>query len=176
MGGRQAHGLCRQNQCLCHFGTCNEKKNKFLFLVIFFFLILQVGNEFLNQKNSQNDLLVPAMRNLYVALKSKNLHNKIKVVSASGAWIAVDTYPPSKSVIDPQLRDFVLPMLKFLNETGEKNKCKELLFLSGFSNEMQLIFSSSFGSRIVLGCKYLSIFPSIVRSSDQLRFCWIFWI
>ncbi len=85
---------------------------------VFFFPNFQVGNEILTVGNPNNGKLVPAMRNVYRALKAVKLHTRIKVVSPCGAWIVQNTYPPSESILDNGLQTYTLDMLKFLNDTG----------------------------------------------------------
>ncbi|GFP88038.1 glucan endo-1 3-beta-glucosidase [Phtheirospermum japonicum] len=79
---------------------------------------LVVGNEVLLKQPYYMTYLVPAILNLYQALQTLGLGDIIKISSAHAAPILSTSYPPSAGAFDPDLGSVLLPLLRFLRDTG----------------------------------------------------------
>ncbi|KAB2052917.1 hypothetical protein ES319_A12G152300v1 [Gossypium barbadense] len=78
---------------------------------------IAVGNEVLFKDSLYSPYLVPAVVNLYQALKMLNLDGTIKLSSPQAASVLSVSYPPSLGAFDPSLRSVLRPLLSFLHET-----------------------------------------------------------
>ncbi|CAI5507731.1 unnamed protein product [Closterium sp. Naga37s-1] len=80
-------------------------------------IAIAVGNELMGPGTGYT-LVVPAMEALYRALQTRRLHRRVKVVHPQHMGFLANTYPPSKSVVDPLYVGEMRKMLSFLNRTG----------------------------------------------------------
>ncbi|XP_068643802.1 glucan endo-1,3-beta-glucosidase-like [Aristolochia californica] len=80
------------------------------------FKYIGVGNEEIPGRNAQ--FILPAMRNVYNAIKAAGLQNQVKVSTAVATSVVVDSYPPSKGQFSPQARPIMEQILRFLADTG----------------------------------------------------------
>ncbi|WOL03853.1 hypothetical protein Cni_G12573 [Canna indica] len=79
---------------------------------------LAVGDNVL-QKVSDVPNLVPAMRNLHMALQSLDVDDQILITAPQAiSSILRVTFPPSAAVFDADLLPVVEPLLRFLSDTG----------------------------------------------------------
>ncbi|KAL3691970.1 hypothetical protein R1sor_005621 [Riccia sorocarpa] len=63
--------------------------------------------------------IVPAMRNIFMSLKTNNLDTSVQVVSPNSMSVLSNSYPPSAGVFDPTITaSIIIPMLSFLSQTG----------------------------------------------------------
>lgn len=83
-------------------------------------LAIAVGNEVFNQAAGAYYVgsIVPAMWNMYFALKARGLHRRIKVVSPMHMGIFQTSYPPSATTFVPALAGVMTQILGFLHSTG----------------------------------------------------------
>lgn len=83
-------------------------------------LAVAVGNEVFNQAAGAYypTTIVPAMWNMYNALRARKLHRIIKVVSPMHMGIFQTSYPPSATTFVPALANVMTQMLAFLRATG----------------------------------------------------------
>ncbi|PON35923.1 Glycoside hydrolase [Parasponia andersonii] len=78
-----------------------------------------VGNEiFLKDSLFYAPHLVPAILSLHQALQTLGLADSIKLSSPQAASVLSSSYPPSSASFDPSLRFAMVPLLRFLAETG----------------------------------------------------------
>ncbi|KAG6744373.1 hypothetical protein POTOM_053093 [Populus tomentosa] len=81
-------------------------------------IYIAVGNEAFLKDPFYTPYLVPAMMNLYQALQMLNLVASIKLSSPQAASVLSVSYPPSSAAFDPYLQSVMIPLLKFLHDTG----------------------------------------------------------
>ncbi|KAL3631021.1 hypothetical protein CASFOL_024005 [Castilleja foliolosa] len=79
---------------------------------------LVVGNEVLLKQPYYTPYLLPAILNLYQAIQTLGLGDMIKISSAHAAPILSTSYPASSGAFDPSLGPVLLPLLRFLRDTG----------------------------------------------------------
>ncbi|CAH1441425.1 unnamed protein product [Lactuca virosa] len=80
-----------------------------------------VGNEVLSSTNTVQDMqiakdLVPAMRRIKNTIKSQGIRN-IKVGTPLAMDMMGTTFPPSNGSFKPEMRELMIPLLKYLNGT-----------------------------------------------------------
>uniref|UniRef100_A0A0A8YXK7 Glucan endo-1,3-beta-D-glucosidase n=1 Tax=Arundo donax TaxID=35708 RepID=A0A0A8YXK7_ARUDO len=63
-------------------------------------------------------LILPAMRNVQGALVSAGLSNSIKVSTAVRMDVITDSFPPSRGVFNPNVQQYMVPIARFLADTG----------------------------------------------------------
>ncbi|KAJ0971694.1 hypothetical protein J5N97_019653 [Dioscorea zingiberensis] len=79
---------------------------------------IAVGNEVLLRDTFYAEHIVPAMKNLYQALKNQDLDGKIKLSSPQASSVLESTNPPSSAVFADSSLSVIRPLLAFLKETG----------------------------------------------------------
>ncbi|KAL7093693.1 hypothetical protein ACP275_11G055000 [Erythranthe tilingii] len=77
---------------------------------------ITVGAEVTEAPNNVSSLVVPAMQNIFTALKKAALHRKIKVSSTHSLGVMSRSFPPSAGAFDSKHAFFLKPMLEFLAE------------------------------------------------------------
>ncbi|KAH7441595.1 hypothetical protein KP509_03G045000 [Ceratopteris richardii] len=79
-----------------------------------------VGNEILSSSDTNMMAQVlPAMQNVYTALKVLNLHRQVFVSTAHSFSVLSFSFPPSSGAFEPTIASlYVKPILDFLDETG----------------------------------------------------------
>eukprot|EP00250_Pteridium_aquilinum_P014394 c21961_g1_i1 orf=176-832(+) len=78
---------------------------------------IAVGNEVLSGNDTQlMSNLVPAMKNLYSALSTFNLQDKIIISTAHSLAVLSSSYPPSSGAFVPS--EYMTQMLQFLDTTN----------------------------------------------------------
>ncbi|KAI5073549.1 hypothetical protein GOP47_0011562 [Adiantum capillus-veneris] len=79
-----------------------------------------VGNEIFSATDTNlMAQVLPAMKNVYAALKNLNLHRQIFVSTAHSFSILSSSFPPSKGAFNPAIATlYIQPILEFLDETG----------------------------------------------------------
>ncbi|CAI9278302.1 unnamed protein product [Lactuca saligna] len=77
-----------------------------------------VGNEVFLKDPFYTPHVIPAISNIYEALKSIGLSEKIKISSAQAASILSNSYPPSSSYFDPNILTDLNRLLQFLRDTS----------------------------------------------------------
>nr|XP_043609491.1 probable glucan endo-1,3-beta-glucosidase A6 [Erigeron canadensis] len=80
-----------------------------------------VGNEILSTTTTAQDLqiardLVPAMRRIKNTIKAQGIKN-IKVSTPLAMDMMQTTFPPSNGTFKPEIRELMIPLLKYLNGT-----------------------------------------------------------
>ncbi|GJU49557.1 glycoside hydrolase, catalytic domain-containing protein [Tanacetum coccineum] len=84
------------------------------------FKYIAVGNEVDPNNDSRRyvNFVLPAMQNIYNALRAAGLDNKIKVSTATYTGLLVNTFPPSNSAFDNNVRGFIEPIIRFLSQNN----------------------------------------------------------
>lgn len=77
---------------------------------------ITVGAEITESPGNVSSLVVPAMRNIFTALKKAGLHKRIKISSTHSLGILSRSFPPSAGAFDSKYASFLKPMLEFLAE------------------------------------------------------------
>ncbi|KAL9228584.1 hypothetical protein vseg_004145 [Gypsophila vaccaria] len=78
---------------------------------------ITVGNEVLSGTDTQlMSYLLPAMKGVYSALQTLGLSNQVTVTTAHSTGILASSYPPSSGSFQPQLAQYIQPMLAFHSE------------------------------------------------------------
>ncbi|KAI3467533.1 hypothetical protein Pfo_024196 [Paulownia fortunei] len=95
---------------------------------------LAVGNEVLLKDPFYTPYVVPAILNLYEALQTLGLGDIIKLSSSHAATILSSSYPPSAGAFDPNLRSVLVPLLRFLQDTGSPLMVNVYPFFSYINN------------------------------------------
>ncbi|VVA90748.1 unnamed protein product [Arabis nemorensis] len=80
------------------------------------FKYIAVGNEV--SPTNGGDLVLPAMRNVYDALRGANLHDKIKVSTAIDMTLIGNSFPPSSGEFRGDVRWYIDPIIGFLTSTN----------------------------------------------------------
>ncbi|KAJ8564637.1 hypothetical protein K7X08_001097 [Anisodus acutangulus] len=79
---------------------------------------LVVGNEIFLKDPYYSRYIVPTITKLYQALQTLGLATTIKLSSSHASTILSNSYPPSSSTFDSNIKPFLLPLLQFLRDTG----------------------------------------------------------
>ncbi|XP_042482649.1 glucan endo-1,3-beta-glucosidase-like [Macadamia integrifolia] len=82
------------------------------------FRYIVVGNEVNPFINSNAQYVLPAMQNIYDALKSRGLENQIKVSTIVSSQILVTSNPPSKGSFRDDAISYIKPITLFLRQNG----------------------------------------------------------
>ncbi|XP_057538318.1 glucan endo-1,3-beta-glucosidase 13-like [Amaranthus tricolor] len=77
---------------------------------------ITVGAEVTEAPSNISALVVPAMKNVFTALKKVGLHKKIKVSSTHSLGVLSRSFPPSAGAFSSHFAYFLKPMLEFLAE------------------------------------------------------------
>lgn len=79
-----------------------------------------VGNEiFSGTDTNQMSQVLPAMKNVYSAIKALGLENQIFVSTAHSYAVITSSYPPSAGAFSPAIANlYIKPVLEFLSQTG----------------------------------------------------------
>ncbi|XP_057967346.1 glucan endo-1,3-beta-glucosidase 13-like [Malania oleifera] len=77
---------------------------------------ITVGAEVTESPNNVSALVMPAMQNVFTALRKAGLHKKIKVSSTHSLGILSRSFPPSAGAFNSSFAFFLRPMLEFLAE------------------------------------------------------------
>ncbi|KAL2547894.1 Glucan endo-1 [Forsythia ovata] len=77
---------------------------------------ITVGAEVTEASNNVSALVVPAMQNIFTALRKAGLHRKIKVSSTHSLGVLSRSFPPSAGAFNSSHAFFLKPMLEFLAE------------------------------------------------------------
>ncbi|KAI3443700.1 hypothetical protein Pfo_000365 [Paulownia fortunei] len=77
---------------------------------------ITVGAEVTEAPNNVSALVVPAMQNVFTALRKAGLHRKIKVSSTHSLGVLSRSFPPSAGAFNSKHAFFLRPMLEFLAE------------------------------------------------------------
>ncbi|KAG8366120.1 hypothetical protein BUALT_Bualt17G0042800 [Buddleja alternifolia] len=97
-------------------------------------LYLVVGNEVFLKDPFYAPYVVPAILNLYQALKMLGLDDNIRVSSSHAATILSNSYPPSAGTFDPNIKPLLIPLLQFLRDTGSPLMINVYPFFSYINN------------------------------------------
>jgi exo-beta-1,3-glucanase (GH17 family) len=62
--------------------------------------------------------ILPAMRNVHGALVSAGLASAVKVSTAVRMDVVTDSFPPSRGVFNPNVSQHMVPIARFLSDTG----------------------------------------------------------
>lgn len=76
-----------------------------------------VGNEIDPTNDETSNYVLLAMQNIYTALTSSNLQNKIKVSTAIQLNLLGSSYPPSSGAFSNSATPFIISIVKFLVDT-----------------------------------------------------------
>ncbi|KAK4720568.1 hypothetical protein R3W88_010801 [Solanum pinnatisectum] len=79
---------------------------------------IAIGSEVLTTLPNAAPLLVSAMKFIHSALVAANLDTKIKVSTPHSSFIILDSFPPSQAFFNRSLDPVMVPLLKFLQDTG----------------------------------------------------------
>lgn len=77
---------------------------------------ITVGAEVTEATNNASTFVVPAMKNVFTALKKAGLHKKIKVSSTHSLGVLSRSFPPSAGAFSSHFAYYLKPMLEFLAE------------------------------------------------------------
>lgn len=77
---------------------------------------ITVGAEVTEAADNASSMVVPAMTNVYNALKKAGLHRKIKVSTTHSLGVLSRSYPPSAGAFSSKHASFLKPLLEFLAE------------------------------------------------------------
>uniref|UniRef100_A0A1J3CF37 glucan endo-1,3-beta-D-glucosidase n=1 Tax=Noccaea caerulescens TaxID=107243 RepID=A0A1J3CF37_NOCCA len=77
---------------------------------------IAVGNEVV--PSNGGDAVLPAMRNVYDALRGANLHDRIKVSTAIDMTLIGNSFPPSSGDFRGDVRWYIDPIIGFLTSTN----------------------------------------------------------
>lgn len=77
---------------------------------------ITVGAEVTEAPNNVSALVVPAMQNVYTALRKAGLQRRIKVSSTHSLGVLSRSFPPSAGAFNSSFAFFLKPMLEFLAE------------------------------------------------------------
>ncbi|MFS7916750.1 putative glucan endo-1,3-beta-D-glucosidase [Helianthus anomalus] len=75
---------------------------------------ITVGAEVTEATGNISSMVVPAMTNVYNALRKAGLHRKIKVSTTHSLGVLSRSYPPSAGAFDSKHAGFLRPLLEFL--------------------------------------------------------------
>ncbi|XP_055800901.1 glucan endo-1,3-beta-glucosidase 3-like [Solanum dulcamara] len=79
---------------------------------------IAIGSEVLTTLPNAAPLLVSAMKFIHSALVAANLDTNIKVSTPHSSFIILDSFPPSQAFFNRSLDPVMVPLLKFLQDTG----------------------------------------------------------
>ncbi|KAI3754226.1 hypothetical protein L1987_54005 [Smallanthus sonchifolius] len=77
---------------------------------------ITVGAEVTEAPGNISSMVVPAMTNVYNALRKARLHRRIKVSTTHSLGVLSRSYPPSAGAFDSKHAGFLKPLLEFLEE------------------------------------------------------------
>ncbi|XAR67067.1 Glucan endo-1,3-beta-D-glucosidase [Bertholletia excelsa] len=77
---------------------------------------ITVGAEVTEAPNNASSMVVPAMQNVFTALRKAGLHRKIKVSSTHSLGVLSRSFPPSAGAFNSSYASFLKPLLEFLAE------------------------------------------------------------
>ncbi|KNA07432.1 hypothetical protein SOVF_171880 [Spinacia oleracea] len=77
---------------------------------------ITVGAEVTEAPKNVSAMVVPAMKNVFMALKKVGLHKKIKVSSTHSLGVLSRSFPPSAGAFSSHFAYYLKPMLEFLAE------------------------------------------------------------
>ena len=77
---------------------------------------ITVGAEATEVPNNVSAMVVPAMQNVFIALRKAGLHKKIKVSTTHSLGVLSQSYPPSAGAFNSSYAFFLRPLLEFLAE------------------------------------------------------------
>ncbi|KAK9073742.1 hypothetical protein SSX86_006336 [Deinandra increscens subsp. villosa] len=77
---------------------------------------ITVGAEVTEATDNVSSMVVPAMTNVYNALKKAGLHRRIKVSTTHSLGVLSRSYPPSAGSFNSKHASFLKPLLEFLAE------------------------------------------------------------
>lgn len=77
---------------------------------------ITVGAEVTESTDNSSSLVVPAMQNVFTALKKAGLHKRIKVSSTHSLGVLSRSFPPSAGAFNSSHAHFLKPLLEFLAE------------------------------------------------------------
>ncbi|XP_059310172.1 glucan endo-1,3-beta-glucosidase-like [Lycium ferocissimum] len=109
---------------------------------------LVVGNEIFLKDPYYSPYIVPTITKLFQALQTLSLATTIKLSSSHASTILSNSYPPSSSTFDSNIKPFLLPLLQFLHDTGSPLMVNVYPFFSYINNP-----------------KYVSLDHALFRSS-----------
>lgn len=75
---------------------------------------ITVGAEVTESTDNSSSLVVPAMQNVFTALKKAGLHKRIKVSSTHSLGVLSRSFPPSAGAFNSSHAHFLKPLLEFL--------------------------------------------------------------
>ncbi|EFJ37260.1 hypothetical protein SELMODRAFT_437861 [Selaginella moellendorffii] len=82
-------------------------------------IAIAAGNEALTIANgSFSSFLMPCINNVYAALASLGLHDRIKISTPHSFAVLAMSYPPSSGTFRPSFLQVIIPLLQFLSKTG----------------------------------------------------------
>nr|BAW35426.1 beta-1,3-glucanase [Drosera adelae] len=84
------------------------------------FKYIAVGNEIRpnNGASQYAQYVLPAMQNIWNAVKQYGLSNNIKVSTPWEMGVVTNTYPPSSGEFDPSIQSYTQPIIRFLVDNG----------------------------------------------------------
>ncbi|XP_021751522.1 glucan endo-1,3-beta-glucosidase-like [Chenopodium quinoa] len=127
-----------------------------------------VGNE-IHPSDMTASSVLPAMQNVLIALKSKQLENKIMVSTSIDTSLIINSYPPSNGQFNNTA--YITPIIKFLTSNGSPLLVNIYTYFAYISNEQSIslnyaLFTSS-GTVVTdpnNGKKYQNMFDAMVDS------------
>lgn len=105
---------------------------------------IAVGNEVFAASNDLTSYLVPAMKNIHMALVKYNLDGIIKVSSPLATSVLQNSFPPSAGLFKSDLVETTIkPMLDFLSQTGSSLMVNVYPFFAyeGDANDISLDYA-----------------------------------
>ncbi|GMI93905.1 hypothetical protein like AT3G15800 [Hibiscus trionum] len=100
---------------------------------------IAVGNEILGGTTMELwEALLPAAKNVYVALYRLGLHRTVQVSSPHSEAVFANSFPPSACIFRPDVAPFMKPLLEFFSQIGSPFYINAYPFLA-YKNDPQHI-------------------------------------
>eukprot|EP00249_Psilotum_nudum_P001990 c14791_g1_i1 orf=290-1795(-) len=100
---------------------------------------ITVGAEVITLDPGRTPLVLPAMKNIHTGLTKAGLSDKIRVTTTHSMGILMTSFPPSAAAFnDTYTKDFVKPLLAFLESTGSSFMINAYPYLA-YSKEPQRV-------------------------------------
>ncbi|XP_021772122.1 glucan endo-1,3-beta-glucosidase-like [Chenopodium quinoa] len=127
-----------------------------------------VGNE-IHPSDKQASSVLPAMQNVLIALKSKQLENKIMVSTSIDTSLIINSYPPSNGQFNNTA--YITPIINFLTSNGSPLLVNIYTYFAYISNQQSIsldyaLFTSN-GTVVTdpnNGKNYQNLFDAMVDS------------
>nr|DAD42540.1 TPA_asm: hypothetical protein HUJ06_000770 [Nelumbo nucifera] len=129
------------------------------------FKFVVVGNQVSRTHPNDFKYILPAMRNMYIAVQTAGFHDQIKVSTAVYSGDLTDTYPPSSSIFKPQvLSAGMREIIFFLVQTRAPLLANVYPFFAYLHNQRDIKPEYAFTCQSVNQVDYQNLFDAMVDS------------